>query len=120
MQNKIQIGEIVERSKKLEAMLKALNAQGRGMHELVSSIQDKIPSELNKKLRFIATIRNNAIHDLEFNIDENIDEFHSACDEAEDSLKKLIKPKKRNTRKTKKTPAPLEFNSLFLLPFIPD
>ncbi len=123
MHKKIQIGEIVERSKKLEAMLKNLDAEGRGMHELISSVQNKFDAELNKKLRFIATIRNNAIHDTEFNINDNIERFHSACDEAEIELKKIIKPvsTKRTARKKKsrKNHSPSEFNYLFLLPFIP-
>ncbi len=123
MDKKIQIGEIVERSKKLEAMLKKLEAEGRGMHELISSVQEKLEPELNKKLRFIATIRNHAIHEPEFDVDSDFDAFCSACEEAEQELEKLIKPKRKKravVKKTEKT-APKEagFNYLFLLPFIP-
>ena len=55
MQRKIQIGEIVERSKRLEATLKTIGAEGRGLHEQTSSIQDKLGEELCKNLRFVAT-----------------------------------------------------------------
>lgn len=120
MQKKIQIGEIVERSKKLEALLKALEAEGRGMHELISSIQDKLEPELNKKLRFIATIRNQAIHEPEFDLDNDFESFCAACEEAEEILKKIISPKKpRRKEKEEIPPPPAGFNFLFLLPFIP-
>ncbi|MFA6717081.1 MAG: hypothetical protein WCS27_17010 [Victivallaceae bacterium] len=118
MQRKIQIGEVVERSKKLEAMLKNLQAEGRGLHELVSSIQDKLDQELSNKLRFIATIRNNAIHNPEFDIGADIERFNSACDEAETELNKLIKPERKKRAAKKKNNNP-KFNHLFLLPFIP-
>ncbi|MBU8901116.1 MAG: hypothetical protein KOO69_00105 [Victivallales bacterium] len=125
MGKKIQIGEIVERSKNLEAMLKKLDAEGRGMHELISSIQEKLELELIKKLRFIATLRNQAIHEAEFDIDSDFNAFCDACEEAEQALEKLIKPKvkKKTVRKPKKkeetSPTAAGFNYLFLLPFIP-
>jgi len=120
---KIQIGEIVERSKNLEAMLKKLEAEGRGMHELISSVQEKLEPELNKKLRFIATIRNQAIHEPEFDLDSDFEAFCTACGEAGQELEKIIKPKpkKRAVRKKKEKIAPSAtgFNYLFMLPFIP-
>lgn len=124
MQRKIKIGEIVERSKNLEAMLKKLEAEGRGMHELISSVQEKLEPELNKKLRFIASIRNQAIHEPEFDIDNNFEDFCTACEEAGQELKKIIgpKPKKRtvrNKKEKKAVPPAAGFNYLFLLPFIP-
>lgn len=126
MEKKIQIGEIVERSKNLEAMLKKLSAEGRGMHELISSIQEKLEAELIKKLRFIATIRNQAIHEPEFDIDSDFDAFCDACEEAGQVLEKLLKPKsrkkpvkKRKKKEEKPAPSGTGFNYLFLLPFIP-
>lgn len=117
MERKIQIGEIVERSKKLEAMLKTAGAEGRGLHALVSSVQDRLDPELNQKLRFIAAVRNNAVHNLEFELEADFAGFNSACDEAERELGKLLKPKRRES--AKKTPDAPAFNYLFLLPFIP-
>jgi len=127
MDKKNQIGEIVERSKNLESMLKKLDAEGRGMHELISSIQEKLEPELNKKLRFIATIRNQAIHEPEFDLDKDFEAFCEACAKASQELEKVIKPKKKlvikktEKNETKKKPAPTEpgFNYLFLLPFLP-
>jgi hypothetical protein len=123
MQKKIQIGEIVERSKNLEAMLKKLDAEGRGMHELISSVQEKLEPELNKKLRFIATIRNQAIHEPEFDLDSDFESFCKACEEAGQALEKIIKPKSKKRivrkKKEKSPPSAAGFNYLFLLPFIP-
>ena len=126
MQRKIQIGEIVERSKRLEATLKTIGAEGRGLHEQTSSIQDKLGEELCENLRFVATIRNKAIHEPEFDIAANIEDFNVRCDEAEKILQELApgkpkKPRKPRARKkkAKETPKPPQFNYLNLLPFIP-
>jgi hypothetical protein len=127
MRKKIQIGEIVERSKKLEAKLKALKAEGRGMHELLTSVEDKLEPELVKKLRQIATIRNKAIHEPEFDVDGNIEVFHNTCDEAEklfpkSETKKRVRksaPAKNRKAKSRKNTPESKFNILFLLPFIP-
>ncbi|MBP3530019.1 MAG: hypothetical protein J6K25_02400 [Thermoguttaceae bacterium] len=38
-------------------------AQGRGLHEKLSSVADRVPEKIQKKIRFIATIRNKATHE---------------------------------------------------------
>ena len=123
MDKKIQIGEVVERSKNLEAMLKKLEAEGRGMHELISSVQEKLEPELNKKLRFIATIRNQAIHEPEFDFESDFEAFCNACEEASQELEKIIKPKRKKRSAIPKTRKEASreagFNYLFLMPFIP-
>ncbi|MDD5729377.1 MAG: hypothetical protein PHV59_12515 [Victivallales bacterium] len=125
MRKKLQIGEIVERSKQLEALLKKLGAEGRGLHEQTSGIQDKLGEKLSGDLRFIATIRNKAVHEPEFDIAADIDAFHAACDEAEKELRELNRPTakaetgKPRTRKTKTAASAPKFNYLLLLPFIP-
>ena len=40
-----------------------LGAQGRGLHEKLSSVADRVPEKIQKKIRFIATIRNKATHE---------------------------------------------------------
>ena len=123
MDKKIKIGEVVERSKNLEAMLKKLEAEGRGMHELISSVQEKLEPDLNKKLRFIATIRNQAIHEPEFDLESDFEAFCSACEEASQELEKIIRPKRKKRSASKKIkkeiPQKTGFNYLFLMPFIP-
>ena len=136
MQKKVHIGEIVERSKKLEAALKEMGAEGRGMHELANSVKDKLEPELLKKLWFIATIRNKAIHEPDFDIPGSIDKFLACCDEAENLLgleKSLSEPPAKKTRAKPKPEKPKtpprkrrkqvktkpSFNYLNLMPFIP-
>ncbi len=56
--------QLIKISQKLEQFLQnKYKAEGRGLHEKLSSIQDKIPSSIQKKIRFIATIRNKATHE---------------------------------------------------------
>ena len=102
-------------------MLKDLNAEGRGLHELVNNIADKFTPELNKQLHFIATIRNKAVHEPEFNLDDEIEHFRASCKEAELELAKLVKTSKKvsGRKKKEKAPPPSNFNPLFLLPFFP-
>ncbi|MDD5697573.1 MAG: hypothetical protein PHH77_03055 [Victivallaceae bacterium] len=123
MQNKIQLGEIVERSKRLEAQLRDSGAEGRGLHELITGVQDKLDPELLRKLRFIATIRNQAVHEPGFEPGEDFGHFIAACDETEPALRKIIK---RNSRKNAagnklkdSCSVPPQFNFLLVLPFVP-
>jgi hypothetical protein len=125
MQRKIHIGEIVERSKRLEAKLKTMNAEGRGLHEQTTSIQDKLGDELSKYLRFIATVRNKAVHEPDFDVAANIEDFNARCDDVETALQALAPGKTKKSRKprTRKKPGKdsqgQNFNYLNLLPFIP-
>ena len=79
----------IKSSKKLEAMLTKLGAEGRGLHEKVSSVEKKLPDKLVRKLRFIATVRNKVVHEDGY---EKIDDrrgFIDAVKEAERELAKL-------------------------------
>ena len=56
--------KVTQMSQTLEKLLEArFNAQGRGLHEKMTSVQDKIPENIQKKIRFIATMRNKATHE---------------------------------------------------------
>jgi hypothetical protein len=55
----------VQGAKRLEALLQArFGAQGRGLHEKLTSVEDKIPSDLRKSIRWVATIRNKLVHEV--------------------------------------------------------
>jgi hypothetical protein len=74
---------VIERCKALESLLEhKLGAEGRGMHEKVSSVENRLPPDLVKKLRFIGTIRNKVVHEAGYSL-QNRDEFIKACDEAD-------------------------------------
>jgi hypothetical protein len=82
----------VTRSKALESLLEQAGATGKGLHEKVSSVQDKLQQPLVKKLRFIATVRNKIVHESSY---EKIDDrpgFTRACDEAEAELRAMLQP----------------------------
>jgi hypothetical protein len=83
----------VTKSKALESLLEqALGATGKGLHEKVTSVQDKLPQPLVKKLRFIATVRNKIVHESSY---EKIDDrpgFTRACGEAEAELRAMLQP----------------------------
>lgn len=79
------MGEIdtaIRYSKEIEGLLETqLGAEGRGLHEKASSVEHQLPSELLKKLRYIATIRNKVVHEAGYQID-NYEKFVSSCEEA--------------------------------------
>lgn len=81
----------VTHCKTLESMLtKGLNAQGKGLHEKVSSVQSRLPPELVKRLRFIATIRNKIVHEADYTEIDDRAGFVEACNQAETQLHTLL------------------------------
>jgi hypothetical protein len=81
----------VTRVKALESLLEqALGAFGKGLHEKVSSVQDRLAPSLVKKLRFIATVRNKIVHEADYQQIDDRDGFARACDEAEAELQALV------------------------------
>jgi hypothetical protein len=82
----------VKRAKRLEKMLRqGLGAQGRGLHELVSSVARELPDPLERRLRFIATIRNKIVHEEDYQRIDDRRGFIDACDQAEAELKSLAR-----------------------------
>lgn len=66
-----QIDTAVTLSRRLESLLEAkYQATGKGLHEKVSSVEDKLPLQLVKGLRYIATMRNSVVHEEGFVIDD--------------------------------------------------
>src|SRR5215470_8396738 len=85
----------VTRTKALEALLEqALGATGKGLHEKVTSVQDRLPPPLVKKLRFVATVRNKIVHEASYTSIDDRDGFVRACDEAEHELRAMTAPPK--------------------------
>jgi hypothetical protein len=78
-------------TKKIEAFLeKEFNAQGRGLHAKVGSIEHRLPEALVKKIRWIATLRNNLAHTEGFTID-NITYFTNTCESVMSNLESISK-----------------------------
>ena len=82
----------VTRVKALEALLEQLGATGKGLHEKVTSVQDRLAPALVKKLRFVATVRNKIVHEADYQQIDDRDGFARACDEAETELKAMVQP----------------------------
>jgi hypothetical protein len=82
----------ITRVKTLESLLEAIGAAGKGLHEKVTSVQDRLPPPLVKKLRFIATVRNKIVHESNYQQIDDRAGFLRACDEAEAELKALAAP----------------------------
>ncbi len=83
----------ITRTKSLESFIEqALGATGKGLHEKVSSVQDRLQPALVKKLRFIATIRNKIVHESSYEKIDDRERFIKACDEADAELKAMFTP----------------------------
>lgn len=80
------IAIVINQSKRLEMLLKVhYHAQGKGLHQLVSSIEERLPHDVINKLRFIATIRNKTVHEDDYKIDD-IQRFIKVSKECEKEL----------------------------------
>jgi hypothetical protein len=76
--NTNQLGKIVKISKQFESILQNNGAFGKGLHQKISSLESDLPRPLVKRLRWIATIRNKAVHEEDFKL-ENASEFFKVC-----------------------------------------
>ena len=94
---------VIGRCKRLEQLLQErFGASGRGLHEKVSSVEARLPADLVKRLRYIATVRNKLVHEDAGNRIDDARGYARACDRAEAQLKKTGKrPKRPIARKTK-------------------
>lgn len=84
----------VKVSKELETILvQKFNADGRGLHEKVSSVQKFLPEVLVQKLRSIATVRNKTIHEDTYEMDELTRQiFIRTYEEAKQKLHEIEAP----------------------------
>ncbi len=70
---------IIDQTKEIETILTNIGATGKGLHEKVSSIENNLNKSVVKAIRYIATIRNNSLHDSNFKLTTDIvDEFEDA------------------------------------------
>ncbi len=68
---------IIKKTKEIETLLVSMGADGRGLHEKVSSIENLLDKEIVKAIRFIATIRNKLLHEDSFELTQTIhDQFN--------------------------------------------
>lgn len=69
---------IIDKTKKIESLLVNMGAEGKGLHEKVTSIENILEEDVVKAIRFMATIRNKFLHDSNFKLSQKIiDQFES-------------------------------------------
>jgi hypothetical protein len=90
----------IRRSKRLEGRLRdGFGATGRGLHEMVSSVERTLPPEAVKRLRFVATLRNKLVHEIGYTKLDDRTGFVRACDESERLLDDAATPVRQGSMK---------------------
>lgn len=65
-----EIEHVVILTRQLESLLKKrYHAQGKGLHQLISSCETRLPHELILQLRYVATVRNRLLHEEGYTLD---------------------------------------------------
>ncbi|ASK56779.1 DUF4145 domain-containing protein [Vibrio cholerae] len=81
-----EIEQVVLRTRKLETLLREqYHAEGKGLHQLITSCEERLPHDVIKKLRYVATIRNKVVHEDDYRLDDR-KAFLAVCQECEDGL----------------------------------
>ncbi|MDN3696647.1 DUF4145 domain-containing protein [Vibrio cortegadensis] len=80
------IEKVVTHTRKIEKLLRVqYHADGKGLHQLITSSEERLPHDVIGKLRYIATIRNKIVHEDNYKLDDR-KQFLSVCDECEREL----------------------------------
>ena len=73
---------VIARSKTIESLLEGkYNGAGRGLHEKLSSVEDRLDPSITKRIRYVATVRNKLVHESNYRFEGSADEFLRKCDE---------------------------------------
>jgi len=71
---------IVDAVKRIETTLvEQYGAEGRGLHEKLSSVESRIPQNLQRSIRYLATVRNKAMHEDGYEIEDPADYLRRAA-----------------------------------------
>nr|WP_086939311.1 DUF4145 domain-containing protein [Thaumasiovibrio occultus] len=82
-----EIDWVVTRTRRLESLLRDhYHAEGKGLHQLVTSCEERLPHELIPTLRYIATMRNKVVHEDGYKLDDRKG-FKRACLRCEKELR---------------------------------
>lgn len=89
MCNEEELAKIISFSREIESILKdKFKAKGKGLHTYIDSIENMLNLQLVKDLRYIATIRNKAMHESTFKMD-NLSRYKMVSERTILSLNKL-------------------------------
>ncbi|UTV27831.1 DUF4145 domain-containing protein [Photobacterium atrarenae] len=77
---------VVTRTRRLERLLRQhYHAEGKGLHQLITSCERRLPHEIIPTLRFVATVRNKIVHEDGYQLDDKAG-FIAACKACEAEL----------------------------------
>ena len=81
--------DVLQGTKRIEAILEEkFGSTGRGLYEKIDTANMKLPEPLQKRIRYVATLRNKAMHQEGFEID-NIPEYVKTCQVIAEQLEHL-------------------------------
>jgi len=102
----VSIEVAVKASRRLESLLEAkFGATGRGLHEKLTSVESRIPEELRRSIRWVATVRNKVVHEDDAGTTDQID-FQRTVDRIVRSLmpeRQSPAPARKPIRRTSRT-----------------
>lgn len=83
---------VIKASKELEYFLETeFGAEGRGLHEKISSVSGVLTPQLVKDMRFLATIRNKLIHEVGFDTIPDRTAFIKVFERSVDTLNNICR-----------------------------
>jgi uncharacterized protein YutE (UPF0331/DUF86 family) len=89
----------ISHCKKLESLLeKQLGATGKGLHEKVSSVENRLTPELIRNLRLVATVRNKIVHESDYQKIDDRKRFVKAASDSEKQLRAMGRGKRKISR----------------------
>ena len=103
MASEQEIAKIIMLTRKIETLLgNKFHAQGKGLHEKISSVENILSEDLVKSLRFLATIRNKAMHEDGFRID-NFKRYEQTAEASIKTLETFKIPRQSHTARPQQT-----------------
>lgn len=77
---------VITASRELESVLETQwQAVGKGLHEKLTSVEQRIPVEIAKRIRYIATIRNKVVHENDYFLEDSL-KFQQEFEEVKNAL----------------------------------
>ena len=115
MTNENDIATIIKYTREIETILKnKCQAKGTGLHSLLSSVEFNFPNDLIKKIRYLASIRNETMHNHSAKVDiksfekiatvsiKKLNKIRCVTSKASDTIpKNLKKSDKKVSKETK-------------------
>ena len=86
----------IRSSKELEHLLETeFRASGKGLHEKISSASAVFPADLERNMRYLATIRNKLVHEHGFDAIPDRQRFIANFETSAKQLKEIVEERRR-------------------------